>query len=152
MTGTPTFCEAKPDALVDIGNPIGYMKSLRINYEKIAEVERKLEEQLARKTEPGLQKHAMGQHLKEEIDRLNHDLELLEDPETIYSLGMMSFDGHGVQRDYVEAASWFRMAAEQGHAKAQHNLAVMYQNGQGVSQDYFEAAKWYRMAVEQGTI
>ena len=127
-------------------------RSMRINYEKIAEAERKLEEQLATRTEPDLQRQAMEKHIHEGIGRLNHELELLEDPETTYRFGMMSFDGRGVPRDYVEAANWFRMAAEQGHAKAQRNLAVMYQNGQGVPQDSSEAAKWYRMAVEQGTI
>lgn len=62
----------------------------------------------------------------------------------------MSFDGDGVPQDYVAAANWFRIAAEQGYAKAQHNLALMYENGQGVSQDSAEAAKWYHMAAEQG--
>ena len=88
--------------------------------------------------------------MKEEIDRLKNDQKLLEDPETIYSFGMMSFDGDSVPQDYVKAANWFRIAAEQGHAKAQHNLALMYENGQGMSQNYAEAAKWYHMAAEQG--
>lgn len=34
--------------------------------------------------------------------------------------------GEGVPQDYVEAVKWFRMAAEQGYAGAQHNLGVMY--------------------------
>jgi len=138
----------QPGHQVDIDHPIGYMRSMRINYEKIAEAERKLEEQLAKGIEPDFQQDALEQHIEKAIAHLNHDMEVLEDPETIYSFGMRSFDGHGVQRDYFEAANWFRMAAEQGHAKAQYNLAVMYHIGQGVSQDYPEAAQWYRMAVE----
>jgi hypothetical protein len=77
-------------------------------------------------------------------------LNLLVDPETIFSFGQMSFDGDGVEQDYVAAANWFKIAAEQGHAKAQHNLALMYESGKGVLQDYSEAAKWYQMAAEQG--
>ena len=42
------------------------------------------------------------------------------------------------------------MAAEQGHAKAQHLLALMYAKGWGVPQDDAEAAKWFRKAAEQG--
>ena len=125
-------------------------KDTRTHHEKIAEAERKLEEHLAKTAEPDFQKHTTEQHIKEELDRLNHELELLEDPEMIYSSGLMSLDGGGVPQDHIEAASWFRIAAEQGHANAQHALALMYENGQGVSQDYSEAAKLYRMAAEQG--
>jgi len=45
---------------------------------------------------------------------------------------------------------WYRLAAEQGKADAQHNLALMYDSGQGVPQDYQEAVRWYRLAAEQG--
>ena len=31
-------------------------------------------------------------------------------------------------QDDAEAAKWFRLAAEQGDAEAQHNLGVMYDN------------------------
>lgn len=85
-----------------------------------------------------------------EINRLRHDLKLLENPETIFSFGQMTFDGDGVEQDYVQAASWYKIAAEQGHAKAQHNLALMYEQGQGVPRDSALAAKYYRMAAEQG--
>ncbi|MFQ5329466.1 MAG: hypothetical protein ACE5D4_05690 [Thermodesulfobacteriota bacterium] len=34
--------------------------------------------------------------------------------------------GEGIVRDYGEAVKWFRKAAEQGNALAQHNLWVMY--------------------------
>ncbi len=59
-------------------------------------------------------------------------------------------NGQGVPQDYAEAVKWYRMAAEQGDAKAQSNLGFMYDNGQGVPQDYAEAAKWFRLAAEQG--
>jgi TPR repeat protein len=52
--------------------------------------------------------------------------------------------------DYVEAAKWYRLAAEQGIAGAQYNLGVMYDNGEGVSENDAEAAKWYRRAADQG--
>ena len=58
--------------------------------------------------------------------------------------------GKGVPQNYKEAAKWYRLAAEQGDAKAQYNLGVMYHKGQGVPQNYKEAAKWYRLAAEQG--
>ena len=57
--------------------------------------------------------------------------------------------GEGVPLDDKEAIKWYRLAAEQGNAKAQYNLALMYDNGEGVPQDYKEAIKWYRLAAEQ---
>jgi len=42
-----------------------------------------------------------------------------------------------------------RVAAEQGHAGAQHTLGVMHDRGEGVPEDDVEAARWYREAAEQ---
>jgi len=67
-----------------------------------------------------------------------------------YNLALMYDNGEGVPQDYAEAVKWYRLAAEQGHAKGQYNLALMYDNGEGVPQDYAEAVKWYRLAAEQG--
>jgi len=70
--------------------------------------------------------------------------------ETWCQHGQKYYCGRGVSRDYVEAAKWFRKAAEQGLAAAQHNLGVYYRDGEGVPQDYVEAVKWYRWAAEEG--
>jgi TPR repeat protein len=56
----------------------------------------------------------------------------------------------GVERDYSEAVSWYRRAAEQGHAQGQTSLGAMYGSGRGVSPDDAEAVRWYRRAAEQG--
>jgi uncharacterized protein len=49
-----------------------------------------------------------------------------------------------------EAAKWFRKAADQGNAKAQHVMGMAYFEGQGVIKDAAEAVKWYRKAADQG--
>ena len=61
-------------------------------------------------------------------------------------------DGHAsyTRGDYATAVSLYRLASDQGNAKAQNNLGVMYNNGQGVVQDYKEAVKWWRLAAAQG--
>jgi len=41
-----------------------------------------------------------------------------------------------LKADPVEAAKWFRAAAEQGDTAAQFNLGVMYDTGRGVKQDF----------------
>lgn len=58
--------------------------------------------------------------------------------------------GQGVPKDAGEAASWYRKAADQGLANAQHNLGVLYEVGSGVPKHGGEAQQWYRKAAEQG--
>jgi TPR repeat protein len=65
-------------------------------------------------------------------------------------LGVMYFNGQGVEQDFQEAARLYLLSATQGNAIAQNNLGLLYEDGQGVIQDYQEAAKWYRLAAEQG--
>jgi TPR repeat protein len=58
--------------------------------------------------------------------------------------------GIGVAKDWVQAAIWYRKAAEQGHALSQCNLGHLYEKGEGVKKDYEEALFWYRKAAEEG--
>ncbi len=50
---------------------------------------------------------------------------------------------------YAQAAVWYRKAAEQGLAEAQHDLGAMYLTGRGVAKDEVQAIAWYRKAAEQ---
>ncbi|HEY3827264.1 MAG TPA: tetratricopeptide repeat protein, partial [Bryobacteraceae bacterium] len=75
-----------------------------------------------------------------------------EDPRAQYNRGTGYWYGSGVPQDYVEAANWFRKAAEGGFAEAQYRLAQMMAIGQGIRQDNTEAANWYRKAAEQGVV
>ena len=64
------------------------------------------------------------------------EMALYGDLDAQYNLGVRYENGLGVIQDYKNAATWYRLAAEQGHANAQYNLGAMYTNGQGVLQDY----------------
>jgi TPR repeat protein len=55
----------------------------------------------------------------------------------------MYYNGWGVPQDYSAAVSWYRKAAEQGHADAQNNLGFSYSQGHGVPKDYAAAVSWY---------
>ena len=59
----------------------------------------------------------------------------------------MYYNGHGVPQDYAEAVKWYRLAADQGVAAAQHDLGVMYLKGQGVPQNYVLAHMWFNLAA-----
>jgi TPR repeat protein len=62
----------------------------------------------------------------------------------------MYMKGYGVPQDYGEAVRWYRRAADQGYARAQHSLAFMYRYGRGVRPDYEAAVKWFYKAAWQG--
>jgi TPR repeat protein len=71
-------------------------------------------------------------------------------PEGQVLLAGCFWEGIEVEKDFEEAAAWFRKAAEQGNALAQLSLGVLYKDGEGVGWDDAEAARWYRKAAEQG--
>lgn len=50
----------------------------------------------------------------------------------------------------LEAAMFYRAAAEKGHVEAQFELGMMYQLGLGLAKNFFHAATWYRRAAKQG--
>jgi hypothetical protein len=91
-----------------------------------------------------------AEELRAELEKKKRLLHLLEDPETICSFGQMAYDGDGVEQSYIEAANWYRIAAEAGNARAQHNLSLMYENGEGVEQDDSESLRWCLAAANQG--
>jgi hypothetical protein len=65
------------------------------------------------------------------------------------NLGNAYLNGTGVFADDVEAAKWFRLAAEQGDPKAQNNLGVMYANGKGVPQSFTQAYVWFSIGASK---
>lgn len=66
------------------------------------------------------------------------------------NIGGRYCDGKGVEKNFKEAANWYRKAAEQGNIDAQRILGVCYFKGEGVEKDLKEAVNWYRKAAEQG--
>ncbi len=72
-------------------------------------------------------------------------LEIAES-EAAYALGDM-FDQ---RREMVEAAHWYRVAADAGDARAANRLGEYYYVGSGVAQDPAEAVRWFRKAAERG--
>jgi TPR repeat protein len=67
-----------------------------------------------------------------------------------YNAGYMNEKGEGTPQDYVEAAKYYRQAAERGNQLAQYNLGYMYEKGQGVLPDEVQALMWYNLAAVQG--
>ena len=72
------------------------------------------------------------------------------DADAAFRLGMLYDTGVSVERDPVEAASWYQRAAVAGNLEAQHNLAVAYANGEGVEMDIKKALHWWKHAAQRG--
>ena len=72
------------------------------------------------------------------------------DAESQVELGLRYDTGKGMPKDQVEAASWYRKAAEQNYPAAQYILALCFQSGDGVAKDWVEAYKWLLLAMKEG--
>ncbi len=67
------------------------------------------------------------------------------------SRGVGFWEYWGMTEDEVDAARWWRKAADQGNAEAQLNLGNAYRMGEaGVAEDKLEAVKWLCYAAAQG--
>src|SRR5436305_1232433 len=67
---------------------------------------------------------------RERTAPLSDKCHLAGEKEDFFKLGLAYWLGLGVPPDHVEAARWFRKAADQGNAFAQFNLGLMYGSGQ----------------------
>ena len=74
----------------------------------------------------------------------------LQNADALYFLGLMYYNGHGVEQDYEEAAHTLRQSAKGGNTDAQNLLGVMYDHGKGVPQNVEEAEQWFRRAAAAG--
>jgi len=66
-----------------------------------------------------------------------------------FYLGTLFENGWGVPQDYVEAAQWYRKAADQGNVGAQSALGMLYLLGKGVPQDIVLAHMWVNLSVSK---
>lgn len=74
------------------------------------------------------------------------------DAEAQYELARLFQDEKFDLYDLFESVHWHRLAAEQGHASAQHRLGWCYIEGCGVEKNETEAFQWTRKAAEQGNV
>lgn len=93
--------------------------------------------------------HAAEPAPQSEIDQLKA-IAAKGDATAQRNLGWMYSSGHNVEKNFVEAAKWFRKAAEQGDSWSQLNLGHLYYHGHGVASDPVEAYKWFRLSYETG--
>lgn len=56
----------------------------------------------------------------------------------------------GLRSGELEAAKFFKLAAEKGHAQSQCELGMMYAYSASVPRSFYLAARWFRRAAKQG--
>jgi len=71
-------------------------------------------------------------------------------PGSMAAIGQLYLAGDGVKKDYGEAMSWFRKAADGGSSFGMWKVGSLYENGWGVHKDRKEARTWYTKAAEAG--
>src|SRR5262249_48104983 len=70
------------------------------------------------------------------------------DPEAQFQLGQLYLQGQGTAKDEVQAARWFRLAANKGQRNAQAALGTMLFKGQGVSRQAAMGLFWLTVAKD----
>lgn len=68
------------------------------------------------------------------------------------NLGVCYENGFGIEKNVVEAARLYKLAADQGFSYGQFLLAICYKNGIGVNLDKQESFRLYRLSGENGYI
>jgi TPR repeat protein len=69
---------------------------------------------------------------------------------SMVDLGLMFYNGEGVQVDLNKAAMWYKRAADLGDSSGMVNLGYLHQQGKGVEQDDVAAVNLYRRAADAG--
>jgi len=82
---------------------------------------------------------------------INVDGVTVSDAEEQWEIGQQYHYAKGSYGGNPLTAKWYRLAADQGYAKAQFSLGCCYLCGNcGLLQDNSEAVKWIRLAADQG--
>jgi len=74
------------------------------------------------------------------------------DPNLQMNIGVMFYEGLGVEKNFEQAMHWLRKSADQGHVYAYPLVGKLYSDGDGIPEDKAEAARWYLLSANIGDI
>lgn len=72
------------------------------------------------------------------------------DSSAAYYLGLLYWEGNGVEKNLEAAIAWFVKAATLGHTGAQLSLGLAYESGLVVEKNYLLGAEWMQKAALGG--
>ena len=89
--------------------------------------------------------------LAENLSKIEELIELAKSGDAVAQnkVGIMYFNGEGVQQNRTKAVKWFSKSAAQGNAEAQYLLGMMYYDGIEVQQNFVKAAELFIKADKQ---
>jgi TPR repeat protein len=94
----------------------------------------------------GMNAYEAGKH-KEAYDYLIQDD---TNPKCAFALGVIYYNGEGVERDFKKSTHYYTLAAEAGIVPAQVSAGFAYANAMGVPEDFEKAAYFLKPACEAG--
>jgi len=71
-------------------------------------------------------------------------------PKCAFALGVIYYNGEGVERDFKKSTHYYSIAAEAGIVQAQVSAGFAYANAMGVPEDFEKAAYFLKPACEAG--
>ncbi|NKB61273.1 MAG: hypothetical protein GKR95_03735 [Gammaproteobacteria bacterium] len=72
--------------------------------------------------------------------------------EAQFNMGILYYEGKGVEKDRQKSIFWFRRAAEAGHAQAQYNLGHLLLEKQQDLAKVKTGVGWWKKSAENGSI
>lgn len=72
------------------------------------------------------------------------------EPKCAFALGVIYYNGEGVERDFKKSTHYYSIAAEAGITPAQVSAGFAYANAMGVPQDFEKAAYYLKPASDAG--
>ena len=72
----------------------------------------------------------------------------LNDSDAQYYMGLIYYNGYGVEKNYTKAKEWFEKSAAQNNDTSRCALGWLYEAGLGVTQNYLKAKELYEKSAE----
>jgi|GEM_PF-1406301 len=72
------------------------------------------------------------------------------DPEAMNELGLLYYNGEGVEQNDTLAVYWWYAAANAGDADAMYNVGYMFANGRGTERNEKEMLRWWKEGAQHG--
>lgn len=94
----------------------------------------------------GMNAYERGSY-KEAFDFLIQDD---QDPRCAFALGVMYYNGEGVERNFKKSTYYYTIAADAGIVPAQVSAGFAYANAMGVPEDFDKAVHYLKPAAEAG--
>ncbi|NOR58788.1 MAG: hypothetical protein GQ474_09730 [Sulfurimonas sp.] len=94
----------------------------------------------------GMNFYETGKH-KEAYECLIQDA---TNPKCAFALGVMYYNGEGIDRDLKKSTHYYTIAAEAGIVPAQVSAGFAYANAMGVPQDFDKAVRYLKPASDAG--